>query len=263
MVGRDLVIGEAHAAAQRHGAPALEVVGLAGPKIKPASFAVWPGEILAFAGLAGAGRTELARMIFGADSARSGEVRVRGRKVPIASPRDAMAAGIGYLPEDRKELGLFPNMSIAENIAAAKLDSFGGWRVRSRLVEEAAAGYMKRLAIAAPGPATRVSKLSGGNQQKVLLARWLARNPSVLIVDEPTRGVDVHAKSEIYALLRSFAAEGKAVVVISSDLQEVLALATRILVMRQGAIVGELAAQHATEEAVMRFAAIGSEMVPQ
>jgi ribose transport system ATP-binding protein len=259
MVGRDGPTSCAPVKPVRRGPPVLEVIGLAGPKISPATFAIWPGEIVAIAGLAGAGRTELARTIFGADPSTSGEIRVKGRATRIGSPKDAMAAGIGYLPEDRKELGLFLDMTIAENIAAASLESFGGWRLRAPLVEEKARQYMKRLNIGAPGVHTRVRKLSGGNQQKVLLARWLARNPAVLILDEPTRGVDVHAKSEIHTLLRSFAGEGKAVLVISSELPEVLALADRILVMRHGAIAGELSAAEASEEAVMRYAAIDAE----
>ena len=174
----------------------------------------------------------------------------------IRSPRDAMSAGIGYLPEDRKELGLFMEMTIAENIAAARLDFFGGWRLEDSRMEEVALGYLKRLNIAAPSVQTLAGKLSGGNQQKVLLARWLVRDPSVLIVDEPTRGIDVNAKAEIYALLRSLAREGKAIIVISSDLPELLGLADRILVMRRGVIAGELARRDASEEAVMRLAAM-------
>jgi ABC-type sugar transport system ATPase subunit len=256
MVGRDLSRASAHAEITREGLPALEVIALAGRKTSAASFSVWPGEILGFGGLAGAGRTELARLIFGADPISSGEIRVQGRKVDIHSPRDAMSAGIGYLPEDRKELGLFLEMTIAENIAAARLDSFGGWRLQDRRMEDVALGYLKRLKIAAPSVQTRAGKLSGGNQQKVLLARWLVRDPSVLIVDEPTRGIDVNAKAEIYALLRSLAREGKAIIVISSDLPELLGLADRILVMRRGVIAGELAGRDASEEAVMRLAAM-------
>ncbi len=259
MVGRELIAGATRTTSGTRGAPVLEVKNLAGPKVKPATFSAWPGEILVFAGLAGAGRTELARLIFGADQAVSGEVHVNQRSVRIRSPKEGMAAGIGYLPEDRKELGLFPEMSIAENIAAARLECFGEWRLRTSRMEDTAAVYMKRLNIVAPGVHTPVGRLSGGNQQKVLLARWLVRNPSVLIVDEPTRGVDVHAKSEIYDLLRSLAADGKSILVISSDLPEVLALADRILVMRQGAIVAELNSESASEESIIRHAAIGAE----
>jgi ribose transport system ATP-binding protein len=264
MVGRDLARETHHPAPIRRGVPALEVIGIAGPKIKPLSFRAWPGEILVFAGLAGAGRTELARMIFGADPLLQGELRVQGKSVRIRSPRDAMAAGIGYLPEDRKELGLFPEMSIAQNIAAANLERFGAWQLSDRSMDDLALSYMQRLHIAAPSPRTPAGKLSGGNQQKVLLARWLLRDPAVLIVDEPTRGIDVGARAEIYTSLRALAREGKAIVVLSSDLPEVLTLGDRILVMRQGAIAGELSAAEASEEAVMRLAAIGlQEMVVQ
>jgi ABC-type sugar transport system ATPase subunit len=236
-------------------APLLEVRNLSDARLKNISFGAWAGEIVGFSGLAGAGRTELAMAVFGERPILEGEVLIDSRPVRIRSASDAIAAGIGYLPEDRKEQGLFLDMSIAANIAAARLDAFGGWLIENAVLLRVASGFIRKLRIAAPGPETVAGKLSGGNQQKVLLARWLLRDPAVLIVDEPTRGVDVGAKAEIYQVLRTLADEGKAVVVISSDLPEILAISDRILVMRQGRIAGELSGAGATEEAVMRLAA--------
>jgi ABC-type sugar transport system ATPase subunit len=170
-----------------------------------------------------------------------------------------MIAGIGYLPENRKEQGMFLEMNIAENMAAACLDRFGGWLVNDKSVFSAATTFMQRLRIAATGPGKRVSTLSGGNQQKVLLSRWLLRDPLILIVDEPTRGIDVGSKAEIYRMLRAFADEGKTVIVISSDLPEILAIADRIIVMREGAIAAEMLAGQATEERIVRYAATSQE----
>lgn len=239
--------------------PTLEVRGMCDARLKDVSFKAYAGEILGLAGLAGAGRSELALAIFGARPVTAGEVLVDGRPIRITSPVEAMSAGIGYLPEDRKEQGLFPEMNIAENIAAACLDRFGGWLVKDNSVSSAAAKSMQRLCIAATGPEKRVSTLSGGNQQKVLLSRWLLRDPSILIVDEPTRGIDVGAKAEIYRTLRTLANEGKTVIVISSDLPEILAIADRILVMREGAVAAEMLAGQATEERIVRYAATSQE----
>jgi ABC-type sugar transport system ATPase subunit len=256
MVGRARIHERAPRTVPAHsGAPALEVRNLSDSKLRDISFSAWAGEIVGFSGLAGAGRTELAMAIFGERAATKGEVLRNGRPVRIRSASEAIAAGIGYLPEDRKEQGLFLDMSIAANIAAARLDAFGGWRIDGSAMRRAASGFIEKLRIAAPNAEKPAGKLSGGNQQKVLFARWLLRDPEVLMVDEPTRGVDVGAKAEIYQVLRALADEGKAVIAISSDLPEVLAISDRILVMRQGRIAGELAGAGATEEAVMRLAA--------
>lgn len=218
------------------------------------------GEIMGIAGLAGAGRTELALSIFGLTPLPRGSIRAGGHDVDIRSPRDAMAAGIGYLPEDRKLLGLFLDMTVAENIAAAHLDAFGGWRIVARRMLDTAREFSERLRIATPSVEQTVRKLSGGNQQKALLARWLLRDPKVLIVDEPTRGVDVGAKAEIYAILRKLADDGKCVIVISSELPEIRAVSDRILVAREGRIVAELPAG-VSEEEILRHAAIPSKQV--
>jgi len=222
------------------------------------NLSVRAGEIVGLAGLAGAGRTELALAIFGANPPEGGEILLDGQPIQVRSPRDAIAAGIGYVPEDRKEAGLFLEMSIAENIAAARLGYFGSWWQSDRRRDAVAADYMNRLKIAAPDVHKTVQQLSGGNQQKVVLSKWLLLNPKVLIVDEPTRGVDVGAKAEVHQLLREMARQGAAIIAISSDLPEVLAVSDRILVMREGRITGELERREASEEAIMRYASLAT-----
>ena len=261
MVGRERLHEHVKRTVPAHATPKLQVRGIRDAKLQSVSFDAYAGEILGFAGLAGAGRTELALAVFGARRITEGEVLVDGKRVRITSPADAIAAGIGYLPEDRKEQGIFFEMNIGENIAAARLDQFGGWQVKEKLVFAMAAAFMQKLRIAATGPEKPAGKLSGGNQQKVLLSRWLLRDPAILIIDEPTRGIDVGAKAEIYSVLRALADQGKAVIVISSDLPEILAISDRILVMRQGTIVAEMPAGHATEESIMQYAATAQESV--
>jgi ribose transport system ATP-binding protein len=241
-------------------APALEVRGLHdGLLLQNISFEARAGEITAFAGLAGSGRTELAMSIFGARPRTSGEVRVHGQPVSIRSPRDAIRAGIGYLPEDRKDAGLFLEMTIAANFAAAHLERFGSWWLDDRDMERQVAMAAARMRLTANTHGRQVMELSGGNQQKVMLARWLLVHPRVLIVDEPTRGIDIGAKREVHGLLRELACDGTAVVFISSELPEVLSVADRILVMREGWLAGELSPADATEETTLRLAALPHE----
>ena len=234
---------------------ALEVRGLTdGGFLQPASFALRRGEVVGLAGLIGSGRTELARLIFGADRSRSGEVLVEGRPVTIRQPRDAIRAGIGLVPESRKEQGLFLQMAVGENIVIADLPglSSGGVvsRARARLTADEQAND---LHIRAASLDLGVSYLSGGNQQKVVLAKWLTLHPKVLILDEPTRGVDVGAKAEIYRIISELAQKGVAILMISSELPEVLGMSDRILVMHEGRIVAELPGG-ATQEEVMKHA---------
>jgi ribose transport system ATP-binding protein len=245
--------------------PTLEVMDLSdagdeprqGPRLREISLQVERGEILALAGLVGAGRSELAHAIFGNRPGVSGEVRVNGRRVEIRSPADAIAAGMGYLTEDRKHDGLFLEMSIAENILAVSRPDNGSWLYAAAAGRIETGELCRALDVVCRGPDEQVARLSGGNQQKVALAKWLRLAPSILIVDEPTRGVDVGAKVEIHRFLFELAAKGSAVVVISSDLPEVLAVADRIVVMREGRIAGELPAG-TTEDQVMALAATGS-----
>ena len=235
---------------------ALEVRGLCrGAEIRDVSFSVRKGEILGFAGLMGAGRTEVARAIFGADPIDAGEVHVRGRKVSIAQPKDAVRAGIGYLSEDRKQFGLATGMDVRNNIALASLSRFtgAGGILREGAMREAAVAYIDRLSIKTPSDLQEARLLSGGNQQKVVIAKWLLRDCDILIFDEPTRGIDVGAKSEIYKLLNSLAAQGRAVIVISSELPEILRLSHRIAVMCEGRLTGILPAG-ATQEEIMKLA---------
>jgi ABC-type sugar transport system ATPase subunit len=263
MVGREFKFRQTGRDAAQPGAVRLEVCGLSDPPrrrrsrvtLRDVSFRARANEIIALAGLAGAGRTELALAVFGARPRGAGEIRVDGQLVRIGSPQDAIHHGIGYVPEDRKQAGLFLDMTIAQNIAAGRLAQFGDWWLSHRKQFAAAERFRDRLNIACRGPRQPVRTLSGGNQQKVVLARWLLVEPKVLIVDEPTRGIDVGAKSEVHALLVELSRRGTAVVVISSDLPEVLELADRVLVMRRGAMVAELSRAEASEERVMHHAA--------
>ena len=234
---------------------AAERVGRAGA-FSDVSFRVREREILGFAGLVGSGRSEVARAIVGADRLEAGRVCLDGHALKIASPRQAISHGIGYLTEDRKTLGLFLPMPVRDNIVAAslwKLVSRMGW-LRPRAIRAQSAAYVQRLDIRPADDQVETLNLSGGNQQKVLLAKWLSVEPRVLIVDEPTRGVDVAAKAGIHRHLRALADQGAAVILISSDLPEVLGLSDRIAVFRQGRLVTILDATTATQEDVMRYA---------
>jgi ribose transport system ATP-binding protein len=235
----------------------LEVRNLnRGRLIRDVSFQLRRGEILGIAGLVGAGRTEVARAVFGADQLDSGEIFVKGIKVRINSPTDAVKHGIGYLSEDRKLYGLALGLNLETNLVLAALRRFIGplgW-VRSRMTRAAANLQVKNLAIKTPNLKQTVRNLSGGTQQKVVVGKWLTAETQVLIFDEPTRGIDVGAKSEIYRLLNDLATEGKAIIMISSELPEILRMSHRIIVMCEGRIAGALTAEEATQERIMTFA---------
>jgi ABC-type sugar transport system ATPase subunit len=233
----------------------FEARGLSGAGFSELDFRVHAGEIVAFSGLVGAGRTEMARAIFGADPLRAGRLLLDGRAVAPRSPRDAIRLGIGYLTEDRKSQGLYLDFPVAANLAANRLEALSrGPVVSEALLAAAAEKAVREYRIASGAGGKPVRTLSGGNQQKVLLGAWIGIAPRLLIVDEPTRGVDVGARSEIYGFLRALAAKGTAVLMISSDLSEVLGLADRIYVMKSGRIAGELSNGTATEEAVIGLA---------
>ena len=222
---------------------------------KNVSFKLYEGEVLGITGLVGAGRTELARALFGADAADAGSIVINGQEVKIRSPQQAIAHGIGLLPEDRKAQGFVPELSIRENITLANFPYFSKKGRVDRKLELATTGkYINRLNIRTPSSEQSVVNLSGGNQQKVVLAKWLATQCSCLIFDEPTRGVDVGAKTEIYALMNDLVDAGTAILMISSDLPEILGMSDRILVMRGGELVGELSKGQASQEAVMQLA---------
>jgi ribose transport system ATP-binding protein len=257
MVGRALLEDERPPASDQGRETVLEVRGLnRGRTIKDVSFSVRKGEILGFAGLMGAGRTEVARAVFGADKRDSGEIRVKGRGVEVRSPADAVAHGIGYLSEDRKHFGLATGMDVQTNIVLATLRRFlsFGFFLKPAAMQATAAQLIAQLGIKTPGPLQKVALLSGGNQQKIVVAKWLVRDCEILFFDEPTRGIDVGAKSEIYKLLNALAAQGRAIVMISSELPEVLRLSHRIVVMCEGRITGELSAREATPEKIMQLA---------
>jgi ABC-type sugar transport system ATPase subunit len=256
MIGRD--IGDLfRKQAAPIGGPVLEVRNLVKRGVLDGiSLTVRRGEIVGLAGLVGAGRTEIARAIFGDLSFDSGDILVEGRRLPGAhAPRDAIAAGVGLVPEDRKDQGLVLGLSVQRNIGLAVMRTLSRLGVMRGGRERALAqDYVGRLAIRTPSVDQKVMFLSGGNQQRVVIAKWLATQPKVLIVDEPTRGVDVGAKAEIHALLCGLAQNGVAILMISSDLPEVLAMSDRVLVVHQGRIAGDLPHEQATQEAIMHYA---------
>jgi ribose transport system ATP-binding protein len=235
----------------------LEVRNLnRGTAVRDVSFQLKKGEILGFAGLMGAGRTEVARAVFGADPIDSGEIYVEGKLVHINSPRDAVAHGIGYLSEDRKRYGLALGLDVEANIVLAAFSKFldGSTLVNKSRTRTTAQHYVEALSIKTPNLQQQVKNLSGGNQQKVVIGKWMTADTNVLIFDEPTRGIDVGAKSEIYRLLNELAAQGKSIIMISSELPEVLRMSHRIVVMCEGRITGELSAAEATQERIMQYA---------
>ena len=256
MVGRNLEDLYGKPGERTIGNTVLEVRNLnQGKRLKNIGLHVRSGEILGVAGLVGAGRTEMAKAVFGADPRDSGEILIDNKPVDIRTPQDAIQAGLGYLPEERKLQGLFLRMAICTNVSAANISriSRNGF-IQDQMERDLAQMYVKQLKIRTPSIDQFARNLSGGNQQKVIIAKWLAVQPKVLIVDEPTRGVDVGAKMEIYSLLRKMASQGVAVVMISSELPEVLGMSDRVMVIREGHFAGELDRADATEEKIIAMA---------
>ena len=266
MLGRDLAqvrregatgFGAAQGA---QGETLLEARGLAaGRRVRDARLAVRRGEIVGLAGLLGSGRSEVARAVFGAEPAERGEIRLKGRPVAFRSPAEAIAAGIGFSAEDRKTEGIVPEMSVRENLTLALLPRLA----RAGIVDEArqqeiVLRFIRRLGVKCAGPEQRIRELSGGNQQKVLLARWLAMEPELLLLDEPTRGIDVGAKAEIQSLIRELADGGLGVLMISSELEEIVEGADRVFVLRDGRTVAELGKDEIGEPAIMAAMAHGT-----
>ena len=234
----------------------LEVKGLnRGKQVKDVNFSLRKGEILGFSGLIGAGRTEVARAIYGADRKDSGEIVLNGKKVNIKEPIDAVKNGICYLSEDRKQFGLMLDKSVKENTVLASLENFihAGF-INDKKAADEAKKYNDQLATKTPSMEQHLKNLSGGNQQKVIVARWLLKNSDIFIFDEPTRGIDVGEKSEMYKLMEDLAAEGKSIIVISSELSEIQRLSDRVVVMCEGRITGELDIADATQENIMALA---------
>ncbi len=239
--------------------PVLEVRNLSRRGVlADISFRVHAGEVVALAGLVGAGRTEIARCLFGADARSGGEILIDGKPFAPRAPGDAIRAGIGFVTEDRKEQGVVLPLSVRENVSLASLGkvSRGGFIARGRESAQAER-EVARLRIRTPGVEQKVGNLSGGNQQKVVLAKWLETPLKLLILDEPTRGIDVGAKREIYLIMNELVAQGVAILMISSELPEVLGMADRILVIREGRLAGELSRAEATQESVGRLALAG------
>lgn len=257
MVGRDLGVLETSARTKEPGAEMLRVEGFSRKGLfENVSFKVQAGEVLTFFGLVGAGRTELARALMGLDNPTGGNVFIQGKPVRATHPGAAMRLGLAYLSEDRKNEGLFLDKSIKENFMVANLRSIapGGWLQWDKLIN-LVIKFVNTLKIRTPSLDQRLRNLSGGNQQKVMLGMWLANEPNILIVDEPTRGIDVGTKLEIHRLLGELAEQGKAIMAISSDLPEVLAISDRIAVMARGRLAGILSKSEATQERIMELAA--------
>lgn len=240
------------------GEKVLEVKNLCTTLLENVSFSAFRGERLGFAGLIGAGRTEVVRAIFGADPIGSGEVWLNGKKLSIRQPVDAIKNGIALIPEDRKGQGALLHMSVCENISIVKLKSFsipGGFILQNK-EKKSIDTYINDLRIKTPTSLQLVKNLSGGNQQKVVLAKWLLVNSDVIVFDEPTRGIDVGAKQEIYALINTLAMAGKVIILISSEMPELLGMSDRILVMAEGRVTGELNTKDATQEEIMHLSAL-------
>lgn len=257
MVGRSLGdIFNALPRSKARGAPLVEVKGLSTPYVSDVSFTAYRGEILGFAGLVGAGRTEVMRALFGLDPIYAGSITVEGTSVRPRSPAQAQQLGFAMVPEDRKMQGILPNISVRGNITVSMLRTLlskVGFLMESR-EEEIAQREIRDLNIKTPNSDKLISQLSGGNQQKVILARWLETHPKLLILDEPTKGIDVGAKAEFYRIIAECAQQGMAVIVISSELPEVIGLSDRILVMREGRINGEVQRGDFSEETILKYA---------
>jgi inositol transport system ATP-binding protein len=234
----------------------LEVEGLnRGRQVKDVSFQVRRGEILGFAGLMGSGRTEVLETVFGIHAAESGTIKVKGKQVKIREPHQAIAAGIGLLTEDRKKTGIMGVLSVRDNMSMAAMGRFTrGGILRKAEIDRECEAQRQALALKTPSLNQQIQNLSGGNQQKVLLSRWLLTDPDILIIDEPTRGIDVGAKSEIHRLMSSLAQQGKAIIMVSSEMPEILGMSDRVVVMCEGRLVGEVSRAEATQENIMELA---------
>lgn len=257
MVGREL--GKTYPKRSHHvGEPVLEVTNVSRRgRLKNITFSLHRGEILGVAGLVGAGRSDLAEVIFGAQTADSGEIRIQGQPVRVRSPKEAMRYRVGFLTEDRRQTGLFSWLTVRENVSIANLERITRWHVLDLKREvQVVLDLIKQLRIATPTPEQRVENLSGGNQQRVVLAKWINTDSAIFLIDEPTRGIDVGSKEELYFLMNELTSKGAAILMISSELPEILGMSDRILVMNKGRITAEFAGPEATEEKIMEFAAL-------
>ena len=256
MVGRTIYEEPKTQSAVPEDAPViLECEHLNSIDVKDVSFKLKKGEILGFSGLMGAGRTETMRLLCGADPMESGVIRLNGKEIKVKSPRDAVKYGIGYLSEDRKRFGLCLNLSITDNTVMPSLDILSkSLLVNDSKFDKLSDDYIEKIRTKTPSTKAKVGSLSGGNQQKVVISKWLLRDCDILIFDEPTRGIDVGAKSEIYKLMNQLASEGKSIIMISSDMPELLRMSDRVVVMCEGRVTGELDISEATQEKIMTYA---------
>ena len=259
MVGRELTNIYPPKNDTKAGEVLLEVKGLSSihdRSFQDCSFQLRRGEILGFGGLVGAQRTELMEAVFGMRHIKAGEIYIKGKKMNIKRPQDAIRGGIGMITEDRRGTGILGCLSIADNVSISSLDQYleYGIKINKGKVENLVKENVAKLSIKTPSSKTRIQSLSGGNQQKVLISRWLANNPDILIMDEPTRGIDVGAKYEIYQIMIELAKQGKGIIMISSEMPELIGMSNRICVMCNGRITGELAGEEATQEKIMSFA---------
>lgn len=255
MVGRELSEDFPHASCEVSKEPVLEVRNISGEGFRNVSFKVHKGEIVGFAGLIGAGRTETARAIFGAEVLHEGEVYLNGKKIHNTTPKDGIKSGIGYIPEERKDQGLFLNDTIRHNVGVSSIQRYSKFGFVNVTQENATADeYCRRMRVKAPSFGEKVMTLSGGNQQKVLVAKWLATQCNVLFFDEPTRGIDVGARQEIYELMVSMVNEGIVVILVSSDMGEIIGMSDRVIVFYEGEVMGELSRDELSQPAIMALA---------
>ena len=258
MIGRELT-QQYPARESRIGDILLQVKNLSGvTKIKDVSFEVHRGEVLGFAGLVGSGRTETMRLIFGADTRKSGAIILNNKEIRANNPRNSIRSGIGFVTEDRKGEGLLLPFTVSFNISLIAIEKIKKWRILNMKLDiEAAKKYVDELRIVTPSVRQKVVFLSGGNQQKVVLSKWLFSDSEVIIMDEPTRGIDVGAKREIYEIINRLASEGKAVIVVSSELEEVMGICDRILIMREGSVAGEVMKEDFSQQLITEYAVGG------
>ncbi len=256
MVGRNIETSHRESSKKRHDKPILEVDGLHSEFLRnPINFKLFKREILGIAGLVGAGRSQVVRALFGADRKTGGQIFINGNPVEIHSPADAVRHGLGFVPEDRKNQGLMMDLSVAENMTITNLKNYTlGWFIKKKPEKTAAERLIHRLKIRTQSIYENVTSLSGGNQQKVIVARWLDTHASIIIFDEPTRGVDVAAKSQIHSLIWELNEQGASIIMISSELPEIMEMSDRIIVMHEGNITGELDSMEATEEKIITLA---------